>query len=132
MSNGGRHPLDGGRGTTVVEEAVVTSLVSVVVRESEKVRPSVGETLVPGDASPTVGEFLSSLTDNGDMSRGVTVELDGREAAVHLVLTLPYGEPIPRATRAVRDAVIRHAKALAGIDVTEVDIIVADVSLPGV
>ncbi len=126
-----RHPLDSDRGTTTVGQPVVTSIVSTVTREAERIRMSSGGARVPGDNSPTVGEFLGSLTGTGDFTRGVSVEVTGREAAVDLTLTVPYGESIPRTTQAVRDIVIRRVKDLSGIDVTEVNVTVADVTLPG-
>ena len=130
MAKGKKHPLDSDRGTTIVGQPVVTSIVSVVAREAEKIQMSTGGTRVPGDSSPTVGEFFSSLSGTGDFARGVSVEVFGREATVDLTLTVPYGESIPRVTQAVRDAVVQRVKDQAAIDVTEVDITVADVSLP--
>ncbi len=129
MAKGNQHPLDSDRGATVVEQPVVTSIVSVVTREAEKVQMSSGGNRVPGDSSQTVGEFLSGLTGSGDFTRGVSVEVDGREAAVDLTMTVPYGESIPQVTQAVRDTVVRRIKDLAGINVTEVNITVADVAL---
>ena len=38
MAKGNQHPLDSDRGTTVVEQPVVTSIVSTVTREAEKVQ----------------------------------------------------------------------------------------------
>jgi uncharacterized alkaline shock family protein YloU len=124
-----QHPLDSDRGTTIVEQPVITSIVSVVAREAEKVETSTDGARVPGDGSPTVGEFFSGLTGTGDFSRGVSVEVDDREAAVDLTLTVPYGESIPQITQAVRDAVVQRVNDLAGMDVTEVNITVADVAL---
>ena len=128
MAKGGQHPLDSDRGATVVETAVVTSIVSVVTREAEKVQTSSGAGGLPGDSSPTVGEFFSSLTSSGDFNRGVSVEVIEREATVDLTLTVPYGESIPQVTQAVRDTVVQRVKDQAAIDVTEVNITVTDVA----
>ena len=129
MAKGNQHPLDSDRGTTVVEQPVVTSIVSTVTREAEKVQMSSGGTRVPGDNSPTVGEFFSGLVSTGDFTRGVSVEVIDREAAVDLTLTVPYGESVPQVTQAVRDTVVQRVKDQAAIDVTEVNITVADVAL---
>lgn len=123
-----KHPLDSDQGTTVVEESVVTSIVSVVTREAEKIQMSSGGTRTPGDSSPTVGEFFRNLSSSGDFTRGVSVSMDDREASVDLTLTVPYGESIPQVTQAVREAVVKRVKDLSGIDVTDVDITVADVA----
>lgn len=127
-SSGGRSSLDSDRGTTRVEEPVVTGIVSVIVQEAEKIQPSTGGTRVPGDTSPTVGEFLGGL-GGGNRARGVSVQVDDREALVDLTLNVPYGESIPKVTQAVRDAVVKRVKNQAGIEVTEVNITVSDVSL---
>ena len=89
---------------------------------------SSGGTRVPGDNSPTVGEFFSGLVSTGDFTRGVSVEVIDREAAVDLTLTVPYGESIPQVTQAVRDTVVQRVKDQAAIDVTEVNITVVDVA----
>lgn len=128
MAKGNQHPLDSDLGTTVVEQPVVTSIVSTVTREAEKIQMSSGGTRVPGDSSPTVGEFFSGLTGTGDFTRGVLVEVIDREAAVDLTLTVPYGESIPQVTQAVRDTVVQRVKDQAAIDVTEVNITVVDVA----
>ncbi len=126
--SGGRHPLDSDRGTTIVEEPVIASIVSAAVYEAEGARPTTGGTRVPGDTSPTVGEFLSNLTAGGGRARGVSVESGEREAAVDLTLTVPYGESIPRVTQTLRDTVVERVQKIAGIEVTEVNITVADVN----
>lgn len=124
-----QHPLDSDRGFTIVGQPVVTTIVSVVVQEAQSIQPSTSGTRLPGDNSPTVGEFFSNLTSSGDFSRGVSVELGEREAAVDLTLTVPYGESIPEVTQAVRDTVVERVWDFAGIEVTEVNITVDDVSL---
>ena len=129
MAKSNQHPLDSDLGVTVVEQPVVTSIVSMITREAEKVRMSSGATRVPGDNSPTIGKFFSGLTSTGDFNRGVSVEVIDREAVADLTLTVPYGESIPQVTQAVRDTVVQRVKDQAGIDVTEVDITVADVAL---
>lgn len=127
--SGGRSPLDSDRGTTIVEEPVVTGIVSVIVQEAEKIQASTGGTRVPGDNSPTVGEFFGGL-GGGNRARGVSVQVDDQEASVDLTLNVPYRESIPKVTQAVRDAVVKQVKNQAGIEVTEVNITVGDVSLP--
>lgn len=128
-SSRGKSPLDSDRDATTVEEPVVTGIVSVIVQEAEKVQPSTGGTRVPGDSSPTVGEFFGGLS-GGNRARGVSVQLDDREASVDLTLNVPYGGSIPKVTQSVRDAVVKRVKNQAGIKVTEVNITVGDVSLP--
>ncbi len=126
-SSRGKSPLDSDRGATTVEEPVVTGIVSVIVQEAEKVQPSTDGTRVPGDSSPTVGEFFGGLA--GARARGVSAQVDEREASVGLTLNVPYGEPIPKLTQDVRRAVVERVENLTGLEVTEVNITVSDVSL---
>lgn len=128
MAKGKQHPLDSDRGMTIVEQPVVTSIVSAVTREAEKIQMSSGGTRAPGDNSPTVGEFFSNLVGPGDFTRGVSVQVIDREATVDLTMTIPYGESVPQVTQAVRDTVVQRVKDQAAIDVTEVNINVADIN----
>lgn len=125
----GKSPLDSDRGTTIVQEPVVAGIVSVVVQQAEKLQSSSGGAGIPGDNSPTVGEFFGNLTD-GNRARGVEVQVDDRAASVNLTLNVPYGESIPKATQAVRDAVVEQVETLTGLEVPKVNITVQDVSLP--
>ncbi len=127
--SGSKSPLDSDRGTTIVEEPVVTGIVSIIVQEAENIQASTGGNRVPGDNSPTVGEVFGNLT-GGNRARGVSVEVAERAASVDLTLNVPYGESIPRVTQAVRDAVVERVKNQAGLEVTDVNITVSDVSLP--
>lgn len=129
MAKKQQHPLDSDRGTTIVEQPVVTSIVSVVTREAENVQMSSGGSRAPGDNTPTVGEFFSNLVGTGDFTRGVSVEVLDREATVNLTMMVPYGESIPQVTQSVRDAVVQRVNDLTGMDVTEVNITVDDVAL---
>lgn len=61
-------------------------------------QPSTKGTRVPGNSSPTVGEFIGNLGGT-NRARRVTVQIDGREASVDLPLNIPYGEPIPEITQ---------------------------------
>lgn len=125
----GKSPLDSDRGTTIVEEPVVTGIVSSIVQQAEKIESSAGGNSVPGDNSPTIGEFFGSLT-GGNRDRGVEVRVEDREAYVGLILNVPYGESIPKVTQAVRNAVVDQVQNLTGLKVPEVDIVVNDLSLP--
>lgn len=59
----GKSPLDSARGTTIVEEPVVTGIVSSIVQQAKKTETYTGGTRVSGDSSPTAGELFSGLTD---------------------------------------------------------------------
>ena len=125
-----QNPLQSDRGTTTIQDAVVLALANVAAQEIEGVHLSHGGTRLPGDSSPTVGEFLGNVTGGMNRSRGISVEVGERQVAVDLTLNVTYGQPIARVTEAVRQNVIGRVENLTGLEVTEVNIAVNDVAFP--
>ncbi len=123
-------PLQSDLGTTTIQNPVVTAIVGIAAQEVEGVDMSHGGTRLPGDTSPTVGEFVDNLTGGGSRTRGLSVEVGERQAAVDLTVNVAYGRSIPQLTEAVRRRVIERVESLTGLEVTEVNITVNDVSLP--
>jgi uncharacterized alkaline shock family protein YloU len=123
-----QNPLQSDRGTTTIQDAVVIALVNVAAQEVEDVYLSHGGTRLPGDSSPTVGEFLGSVTGGMGRSRGISVEVGERQVAVDMTLNVAYGQPIARVTESVRQNVIGRVENLTGLEVTEVNITVNDVT----
>ncbi len=68
-------PLQTDRGATTINDAVVVSIASTAVQEVSGAEPEIatgrGGGSIPGDNSPTVGEFLGRFTGGGGGSRGV-------------------------------------------------------------
>lgn len=129
-AQGGQSPLRSDRGTTTIQSNVVSAIVGVAAGEVDGVDPSHGGSRLPGDSSPTVGEFFDSLTGGQSRTRGVSVEVGERQAAVDLTLNVVYGKPVAQVTEAVRRNVIRRVESLTGLEVTEVNITVNDVTFP--
>jgi uncharacterized alkaline shock family protein YloU len=127
-----RSPLQTDRGTTTINNAVVISIAGAVVREVSGAEPEIGGrgTTLPGDNSPTVGEFFGRVTGSARGTRGVSAEVGETQAAIDLTVTVPYGRSIPEVTKAMRDNVIQHVQNMTGLEVTEVNITVKDVFLP--
>ncbi len=123
-------PLHSDLGTTTIKEPVVTAIVGMAAREVEDIFLSHGGTRLPGDTSPTVGEFVDNLTGGGHRTRGLSVEVGERQAAVDLTVNVAYGRSIPQLTAALRNQVIERVQSLTGLEVSEVNIQVNDVSLP--
>ena len=61
----------------------------------------------------------------------MSVEVGERQAAVDLDLVTEYGAPIAEIARAVRRNVIGAVEGMTGLQVTEVNIAVNDIHLPG-
>jgi len=126
-----QHPLQSDRGTTIIQDAAVKTIVGVAANEVDGATTSTGGTRLPGDTSRTVGEFLGGLGSSGSaQSRGVSVEVGEQETAVDLTMVVEYGRPVAQTTQAVRDNVIRRVESLSGLTVTEVNVDVVDVTFP--
>ncbi len=124
------NPLQSDRGSTIVQDPVVRTIAGVAANEIEGARTTTGGARLPGDTSRTVGEFVGGLAGGESRTRGVSVEVGEREAAVDLTITVDYGLPIHQIAESVRQNVIRHVENLTGLTATEVNVNVNDVILP--
>lgn len=127
----GDSPLVTDRGTTTIKNAVVISIVSEAVKETSGAEPEIAgrSASLPGDNSPTVGEFFSRVTGSSS-ARGISVEVGEREAAVDATVTIPYGKSIPDVTGSMRKTIIERVENMTGLRVTEVNITVKDIFFP--
>jgi uncharacterized alkaline shock family protein YloU len=128
--NAGQHPLHSELGTTTIQDSVVTAIIGIAADEVDGVAPSHGGVRLPGDTSPTVGEFVDNLTGGASRTRGVSVDVGERQAAADITVNVLYGRSIPQVTNAVREHVIERVQNMTGLEVTEVNIQVNDVILP--
>jgi uncharacterized alkaline shock family protein YloU len=128
--NAGQSPLQSDLGTTTIQDAVVTAIISMAAEEVEGVASSHGGTRLPGDSSPTVGEFVDNITGGASRTRGLSVDVGERQTAADITINVEYGRSIPKVTQAVRDQVIKRVENLTGLEVTEVNIQVNDVIEP--
>jgi uncharacterized alkaline shock family protein YloU len=125
---GERSPLQSDLGSTTIQDAVVISIAGIAAQEVDGAHMSHGGRRLPGDTSPTVGEFLDSVTGGQGRSRGISVDIGDRQTAVDLTMNVTYGRPIHQVTETVRQNVIRRVESLTGLEVTEVNITVNDVT----
>ncbi len=128
MSEQQDSPLQSERGTTRIEDSVVSKIAGIAAQEVDGVR-------MGGGGSQAIGGILSSVTGGsvggGGQSRGVSVEVGAVETAVDLTMTVAYGRSIPQVAEAVRRNVVNRVENLVGLNVTEVNIAVNDVFFPG-
>jgi uncharacterized alkaline shock family protein YloU len=127
----GQNPLQSDLGTTTIQDSVVTAIIGMAAEEVDGVATSHGGVRLPGDTSPTVGEFVDNITGGGSRTRGLSVDVGEQQAAADITVNVEYGRSIPKVTQAVRDRVIKRVQNLTGLEVTEVNIQVNDVILPG-
>jgi uncharacterized alkaline shock family protein YloU len=119
-------PLQTERGTTTIQDGVVSKVAGIAAQEVDGVRMGSGGT------SQAVGNIMSAVpgVSSGSQSRGVSVEAGEVEAAVDLTITVEYGRTIHQTAEAVRSNVIRRIENLLGLRVTEVNITVNDIFFP--
>jgi uncharacterized alkaline shock family protein YloU len=119
-------PLKTERGTTTIQDGVVSTVAGIAAQEVEGVRMGSGGT------SQAVGNIMSAVPGVGSQSesRGVSVEVGEVEAAVDLTMSVEYGRTIHQIAEAVRTNVIRRVESLLGLRVTEVNITVSDLFFP--
>ena len=123
-------PLQSDRGTTTIQDGVVSSIAATAVEETDGIDPSHGGTRLPGDTSPTVGEFVGRISGGAGRTRGISVQVGEEQAALDLTVNVFYGRPIHQVTDALRRNVINRVENLTGLQVTEVNITVNDVTFP--
>ena len=125
----GQSPLQSELGTTTIQDSVVTAIISMAAEEVDGVATSHGGVRLPGDTSPTVGEFVDNITGGASRTRGLSVDVGERQTAADITINVEYGRPIPQVTQAVRQRIIERVENLTGLEVTEVNIQVNDVIL---
>jgi uncharacterized alkaline shock family protein YloU len=113
-------------GKTSISDVVVAKIVALATREVDGVYAmGTGSARMIGAVRQRVPGARTSDT------QGVSVEVGERQAAADLDLVVEYGVSIPDVAAAVRANVIGSVERLCGLDVTEVNIGIDDVHLPG-
>lgn len=112
-------------GTTEVLPAVVQKVVAYAAREIP------GVVALGATGSRTIGAVRQSLTGGTENVGGVRVELDGDTATVGLDVEIEYGVGARELTRGLRRHVPEAVEQIAGVRITELNIVVTDVHLPG-
>lgn len=130
QAGAGVSPLQSDRGTTKIADGVVLAIANAAAGEVDGVDLSHGGTKLPGDNSPTVGEFLGNITGGSGRPRGISVDVGETQAAVDITINVVYGKSIPQVTEALRRNVVQQVEGLTGLQVTEVNVTVNDVTFP--
>ena len=113
-------------GTTTIADQVVAKIAGIATRNVQ------GVYAVGGGAARAFGALREYIPGSGsDTTSGVHVEVGERQAAVDLDLVADYGVSIADLAQAVRRSVITSIERMTGLEVTEVNIDVNDVHLPG-
>ncbi|GII83634.1 stress protein [Sphaerisporangium siamense] len=113
------------RGRTTIAETVVAKIAAMAAREIS------GVYAMGAGMTRAIGAVRERLTGAPGSTQGVTVEVGERQAAVDLDIIAEYGVPIPDMAAGTRRNVIEAIQKLCGLEVTEVNIAVQDLHLPG-
>ncbi|MFC9085588.1 Asp23/Gls24 family envelope stress response protein [Nocardiopsis dassonvillei] len=116
---------EGGR--TQIADGVVAKIAGMAAREIGGVHAMGGGT---ARAVGAVRDVVTRGGDSGSVSRGVSVEVGERQAAVDIDLVVEYGAAIQDLAAAVRRNVTSAVERMTGLEVTEINIRVDDIHLP--
>jgi uncharacterized alkaline shock family protein YloU len=117
--------LSSDMGSTTIDDGVVAKIAGLAAREVSGVYD------MGAGAARAIGTVRGIVGADKNIDQGVSVEVGERQAAVDLELVVEYGTAIPDLAGAVRKNVISAVERMCGLEVTEVNIKVDDVHLPG-
>jgi len=118
--------LAGEHGSTTIADLVVAKIVALATREIA------GVYALGGGTARMVGAVRQRIPGaRASESQGVSVEVGERQAAADIDLVVEYGVAIPDLADAVRGNVINAVERICGLQVTEVNVNVDDIHLPG-
>ena len=114
------------KGTTQIADLVVVKLASIATQEMPGVY-----TLGKGLARAIAGIRSRIPGSTTDTTKGISVEVGERQAAVDIDIVVEYGYNLVEVTEAVRANVIERIEGITGLEVVEVNITVDDLHLAG-
>jgi uncharacterized alkaline shock family protein YloU len=113
-------------GRTLIADSVVAKIVAMATREIGGVyEMGAGATRMMGTLRERVPGARASV------AQGVRVEVGELQAAADIDLVVEYGVVIPDLADAIRRNVIDAVERMCGLEVTEVNISIDDVYVPG-
>lgn len=119
------------QGRTEIADHVVAKISGMAAREVRGVYAmGGGAARAFGAVRDRIASSTGGDSDAGSASRGVSVEVGERQAAVDIDLVVEYGASIPDLAAAVRRNVVGAVERMTGLEVTEVNVSVDDIHLP--
>jgi uncharacterized alkaline shock family protein YloU len=111
-------------GKTVIVDPVVAKVAGIAAREV------VGVHALGGGAARAFGAIRDAI-GQGDLGQGVKVEVGEIEVAVDVTIVAEYPLALQDIAAGVRAAVIAAITDIVGMKVTEVNVTISDVFIPG-
>ncbi|CAN5816504.1 Asp23/Gls24 family envelope stress response protein [soil metagenome] len=123
-SSGTGNALVTSQGRTTIADSVVAKIAGIATRDVSGVHA------IGGGAARAVGAIRDRIPGSRtNHSQGVSVEVGERQAAVDVELIADYGVSIVDLADGIRRNVISSVERMTGLEVTEVNVTVADVFL---
>ena len=117
--------LQTAQGTTSIADTVVSKIAGIAAKDVS------GVYALGGSASRALGAVRERIPGGRvNHSQGVSVEVGETQAAVDIDMIAEYGVAIADLAGGVRRNVIASIERMTGLEVTEVNISVADIHLP--
>jgi uncharacterized alkaline shock family protein YloU len=113
-------------GTIMIADGVVTKIAARAAAENPDAGAAAARML--GRAVPGADRMPGVRSTDLDGLPKTTVDVDGSKAYVSLEISVRWPAPIQQVTAQVRNHVRGRVRELAGLDVDEVDIVVADLA----
>ena len=112
------------QGRTTIADGVVAKIAGIATREVDGVHA------IGGGAARAVGAVRERMGGKTH-GQGVSVEVGERQSAVDVDVVLEYGVAIADVAEGIRRNVIRSVERMTGLEVTEVNVAVLDIFIPG-
>ena len=116
-------PLLSDRGVTTIKDGVVAKIAGMAAGEVDGVH-------MGGGASRSAGGLLEGITGSESTTRGVSVEVGSVETAIDLKMGIDYGKNILGTVGQVRQKITERVQNITGLNVTELNVTIADVVFP--
>ncbi len=109
-----------GIGTVKISEEVVSVIAGIAASEIEG---------VSGLNPTTTGGITQVFTGKRNVTKGVKVVIGENESVIDMILSVEYGYNIPQVVKKVQENVMETVENITGLKVSEINIMVNNISV---
>ena len=118
------HASEAVLGKTVINDAVVAKVAGIAAREVPGVHA------LGGGAARALGALREAMNAT-DLGQGISVEVGEKQVAADVTIVAEYPVALQKVASDVRAAIVQAIERIVGLEVTEVNVTVNDVHVPG-